>query len=61
MGVQKTAAYKIITDSGGNRYRFYCELSGALACTTEPIRAKTPEEDSSASKEQMHTIYKENA
>ena len=45
MGVQKTAAYKIITDSGENRYRFYCELSGALACTTEPIREKTPEEE----------------
>ena len=45
MGVQKTASYKIITDSGGNRYRFYCELSGALACTTKPIRAKRPEEE----------------
>lgn len=45
MEAQKTAAYKIISDAGGNRYRFYCELSGALACTTEPIRAKTPEEE----------------
>lgn len=46
MGAQKkTAAYKVISDAGGNRYKFYCELSCALACTTEPIRAKTPEEE----------------
>ena len=45
MGTQKIAAYKLIADAGGNRYRFYCEMSGALACTTEPIRAKTPEEE----------------
>ena len=45
MGDQKTAACKMISDAGGNRYRFYCELSGALACTTEPIRAKLPEEE----------------
>ena len=45
MGAQKTAAYKMISDAGGNRYKFYCEMSGALACTTEPIRAKTPEEE----------------
>ena len=46
MGVQeKTAAYKVISDAGGNRYKFYCEVSDALACTTEPIRAKTPEEE----------------
>lgn len=29
---------------GGNRYQFFCDLSGALACTTEPIRADTSEE-----------------
>ena len=46
MGAQKkTAAYKVISDAGGNRYKFYCEVSDALACTTEPIRAKTPEEE----------------
>jgi DNA-directed RNA polymerase subunit RPC12/RpoP len=46
MGAQKkTAAYKIISDASGNRYKFYCEVSDALACTTEPIRAKTPEEE----------------
>lgn len=45
MEAQKTAAYKVISDAGGNRYRFYCELSGALACTTEPLCAQTPEEE----------------
>lgn len=40
-----TATYKIISDAGGNRYQFFCDLSGALACTTEPIRADTPEEE----------------
>ena len=41
---KKTAAYKTISDTGGYRYKFYCEISGALACTTEPIHAQTPEE-----------------
>ena len=41
---KKTAACKMISDTGGYRYKFYCEISGALACTTEPIHAKTPEE-----------------
>ena len=39
-----TASYKLIADAGGNRYQFFCDLSGALACTTEPIRTDTPEE-----------------
>ena len=30
----KTAAYKIIPSQGGNRYSFFCELSGMLVCTT---------------------------
>ena len=45
MGARKTAACKMISDAGGNRYRFYCELSGAWVCTTEPIHATTPEEE----------------
>ncbi|MBE6565453.1 MAG: hypothetical protein E7655_09310 [Ruminococcaceae bacterium] len=45
MDAQKTALYKRISGSDGNRYKFYCELSGALACTTEPIRAETTEEE----------------
>ena len=42
---KKTAAYRIITDAGGNRYRFFCDLSGAAMCTTEPVYAQTQEEE----------------
>jgi len=45
MGSKRIAAYKRIPDRDGNRYRFYCEVSGALACITEPVRAGTPEEE----------------
>ena len=41
----KTALYKIISDSGGNRYRFYCDLTGALLCTTKPYCEQTPEKE----------------
>lgn len=44
MSIEKTiAAYKIVADAGGNRYKFYCDLSGALVCTTKPYKADTPE------------------
>ena len=43
MGEKKTASYKIIKDAGGNRYMFFCDLSGALVCTTKPYKADTPE------------------
>lgn len=38
---KKTADYKIINDEGGNRYAFYCELSCALVCVSEPVNAET--------------------
>ncbi len=41
----RTAKYKIITDSGGNRYRFFCEASGAAVCTTKPVRSDTKEKE----------------
>ena len=41
--MSRTASYRIIKDSGGNRYRFFCELSGMAVYTTEPYRAGTPE------------------
>ena len=34
MQKRKTAHYKVIADSGGNRYKFFCDLTGALLCTT---------------------------
>ena len=40
--MNKTARYKIITDSGGSRYRFFCDLSSALLCTTEVCKEDTP-------------------
>ena len=46
MSIEKTiAAYKIVADSGGNRYKFYCDLSGALVCTTKPYKADNPEKE----------------
>lgn len=42
--MEKTAKYKIISDSGGNRYRFFCELSGAHLCTTKPYSEAHPGE-----------------
>ena len=40
-----TAKYKIIVDAGGNRYRFFCEASGAAVITTKPIQAETQEKE----------------
>lgn len=40
-----TAPYRIISDGGGRRYRFYCERSGMAVCMTKPIRAHTAEEE----------------
>jgi DNA-directed RNA polymerase subunit RPC12/RpoP len=40
-----TAGYRVIADVGGNRYKFYCDRSGALGCTTGIIRASSPDEE----------------
>lgn len=40
---KKTAAYKIINDEAGTHYEFYCELSNALVCISEPVKAETAE------------------
>lgn len=42
---RKTAAYKIVADPEGNRYRFYCDVSGAFVCITMPYKVDTPEEE----------------
>ncbi len=39
-----TAKYKVIADSGGRHYQFFCEASGVLVHTTNPIRAVSAEE-----------------
>ncbi len=38
-----TAKYRIIIDPGGNRYRFFCDCSGMVVCTTKPVCAETQE------------------
>lgn len=40
-----TARYRIITDTGGNRYRFFCDISNAGICTTKPICGHTQQEE----------------
>lgn len=45
MEERKTAAYKVINDSGGNRYSFFCDISGALGCTTGVYSAESPENE----------------
>lgn len=42
---RKTAAYKIISEQGGNRYSFFCDLSGKLVCTTGIYYAENPEKE----------------
>jgi len=44
VGKLNTARFKVIADAGGDRYQFYCDLSGAHICTTGPIRAASPEQ-----------------
>lgn len=34
----RTAAYRILQDGGGMRFRFFCEVSGAAICTTAPAQ-----------------------
>ena len=64
MSIEKTiATYKIVADAGGNCYKFYCDLSGALVCTTKPYKADNPEEElllawESEGKEQFNVCHK---
>jgi len=37
------AKYKAVEEGEGIRFQFFCELSGARACTTSAIRADTVE------------------
>ena len=39
----QTARYQIIPGPGGNRYRFFCDLSGAALCFTKPVRGESAE------------------
>lgn len=41
----KTAPYRIIKEKMGNRYCFYCESSGALACISKPMNSISGEKE----------------
>jgi len=42
---KKTATYKTVFDSGGDRFEFYCDLSGAKVCTSKKTyEAETAEQ-----------------
>lgn len=41
----RIARYKRLSGSDGNRYQFFCEVSGALVCTTDRILLDTPERE----------------
>ena len=43
MQKKNIAAYKIVSDSGGNRYQFFCDLTGALLCTTKSYNVADPD------------------
>lgn len=45
MSEKKAASHKAVADSGGYRFLFYCDVSGAHVCTTKEIYpGNTPEE-----------------
>ena len=37
MPEKKVADHKVVSDGGGYRFLFYCDVSGAHVCTTEEI------------------------
>ena len=45
MAEKLTATYKVISEKSGNRYQFFCDLSGALCCTTKPIKIDNPQKE----------------
>jgi len=42
---KKTANYRIIKGENGNRYEFFCDLSHARICVSEPVEAEAAEEE----------------
>lgn len=44
-GKNKIASYRIVSDVRGRRYQFYCDLCGALGCTTVGIKSDSSEKE----------------
>lgn len=44
-GTGEIAHFKIITGAEGNRYQFFCDISGALIYTSEPVLLDTIEQE----------------
>lgn len=42
---RRTATYKVTKDAGGNRYSFFCDISGALGCMTGVYSSGSPEKE----------------
>lgn len=53
----KTAKYKIVADSGGSRYRFFCEASGACVHISKPVRADTQEKELKLAWEEARSYF----
>lgn len=41
----ETASYRIISDKEGNRFRFFCGISGIAVYTSNPVRAEITEDE----------------
>ena len=42
---KKTADFKVIPTDSGNCYEFYCDLSGASVCISDPIEGHSPDDE----------------
>ena len=45
MNSKNTAKFRKVPDLNGNRYYFYCDLSGALVCITKPYKSQDSQEE----------------
>lgn len=52
-----TAGYRVLPGAGGNRYRFFCELSGIAVYTTPPLRAAGGESELAAAWERARPHF----
>ena len=43
--VKRMPAYKIVATPAGDVCQFFCDLSGALVCTSKPLNSPQPEQE----------------